>query len=80
MIFVQVQSTNGQGATSMYLGLNVTLDATTAAADCYIDPNDSITDQHAMIADAARAALRAQNLDIEVDAPVRMLGGIMEIG
>lgn len=80
MIFVQVQSMNGSGETTMYLSLNVTLGSTNTAADCYIDPNDSIMDQHTMIADAARAALRMLSLDIAVDAPVRMFGGIMEIG
>lgn len=79
MIFCRIGDMNGQGTNTLYLQVLVTLGENNTAADCYINPASSIAVQHATIADSARQSLRALDLDIAEDAPVRMLNGIIEI-
>jgi DNA repair protein RadC len=73
MIIARVSSLNGQGAVC-YIQLEASLENATTTVECYIPPSSSAATQQAIMADACRQALGADEAE-----PVRLLGGITEV-
>lgn len=74
MILGLVKEVSGQNVNSCYIQIAVSMGDVNAGAECYIDPSDTIENQHAIIAAACRTILGADS-----EEPVRLFGAAVEL-
>jgi hypothetical protein len=78
MIFARITEISAQG-TALYVQLYVAKGADSVNAEASLNPSLSAADAHSALAAACRQALTAASISIDVDEPVRLFGGAIEV-